>query len=103
MEFPAVTVCNLNRLRSYQLGGTHYKNLVELDEIYRCKIDMYLDRESDGESESTEGCPQRIEDHDNRSREHPDDQEDQFSEFGPGDDGEEPFKVHCVFSTSRGH
>ena len=34
-----MTVCNLNRLRSHGLNGTHYETIKKLDDTYRNKID----------------------------------------------------------------
>ena len=37
--FPAVTVCNMNRLRRSNLRGTQYESILNLDDTYNNKID----------------------------------------------------------------
>ena len=37
--FPAVTICNMNRLKRSQLVGTHYQPILVIDDTYRHYMD----------------------------------------------------------------
>ncbi len=46
VEFPAVTICNHNKLRRSKINGTHYENIKKVDSVYKSlkhPEDMNLD------------------------------------------------------------
>ena len=39
-EFPAVTICNLNRMKKSLLNNTKYEEILEVDTYYQGQMDL---------------------------------------------------------------